>query len=115
MKYANLGSLTPYSFYKERVYVGGILIGSISPYKHQASSSSRYIEFPSSHTFIVIGDYIVTNLIFGGSLVIAIYLLYGNLSKLGKIYIIKKRKTYKCSIQAIEIIHGIFSKKERKK
>ena len=44
----DLWALTPYSSYKERAYIHGILVSSIPLYKHQTPSSSRYVEFPNS-------------------------------------------------------------------
>ena len=65
----DLGALTPYSPYKERTYIHGILVSSIPLYKHQTASSSRYVEFPNSQTFRVVENHLVTNLTFRGSLV----------------------------------------------
>ena len=65
----DLGALTPYSPYKERTYIHGILVNSIPLYKHQTASSSRYVEFPNSQTFRVDENHLVTNLTFRGSLV----------------------------------------------
>ena len=65
----DLGPLTPYSPYKERTYIHGILVSSIPLYKHQTASSSRYVEFPNSQTFRVVENHLVTDLTFRGSLV----------------------------------------------
>lgn len=50
VKPEDLEALTPYSPYKERAYIYGILVNSISLYKHQDPSSLRYVEFLSSNT-----------------------------------------------------------------
>ena len=65
----DLRALTPYSSYKERTYIHKILVSSIPLYKHQTASSSRYVEFPNSQTFRVVGNHSVTDLTFRGSLV----------------------------------------------
>ena len=65
----DLGALTPYCPYKERTYIHGILVSSIPLYNHQTASSSRYVEFPNSQTFRVVGNHLVTDLTFRGSLV----------------------------------------------
>lgn len=65
VKLEDLKALTLYSPYKERAYIHGNLVSSISLNKHQASFSPSYVEFPSSLTFRVIGDHSITYLAFG--------------------------------------------------
>ena len=65
IKPRDLRTLTMYLPYKGRSYVHRISVKLIPLYKHQASSSSRYVQFPKSHTFKVIRDSSVTDLIFG--------------------------------------------------
>ena len=69
IKPRDLGTLTMYLPYKGRSYVNRISISLTLLYKNQASSSSRYVQFPNSHTFKVIGDFSITYLTFGGSLI----------------------------------------------
>ena len=51
-----------------KINVQRILVNPIPLYKHQASSSPKYMQFLSFYTFKVIGDSSIIDLIFGGSL-----------------------------------------------